>query len=193
MYGCSGMVICAAAGTVLFHPRSGTSSLMRGGLRLVLVGFLLFVTLWAINGFIGTFINEGSSAACHIAVAFASAFDQIARITLEGYLFWAIKRDLRATLGVWLTQTVILLRLLLGVVFVGAIRPQFAPVCVAKTLLWQIGVAVALADAVIVIMLLTRASSVGVFRDAKVLGVIGLRAKGLAFTTIALGLWILVS
>ncbi|KAG6010925.1 hypothetical protein E4U21_002595 [Claviceps maximensis] len=188
-----GLVVCAALGTVLFNLRGGTSSLIRGGLRLALAGFLLFVTLWAINGFVGTFIDEGSSAACHVVIALASSFDQIARIALEGYLLWAIKRDVRATAGVTFTQTVILLRFILGAIFVSALRPQFAPTCVAKPLLWQIGVAVALADAVIVTMLLTRASAVGVFRDAQVDGIVGLRAQGLAFTTIALGLWIPLS
>ncbi|KAG5930511.1 hypothetical protein E4U42_000041 [Claviceps africana] len=188
-----GWVVCAAVGTVLFHLRGGASSLVRGGLRLALAGFLLFVSLWAVTGFVGTFINEGSSPACHVAVALASAFDQIARITLEEYLFWSVKRHSRATLAVCFTQTVIFLRFILGAIFVGVLRPRFAPICVATNRLGQIGVAVAVADAGIVLLLLTKASSAGTFRDAKMRGMIGLRAQGLAFTTIALGLWIPLS
>ncbi|KAG6060693.1 hypothetical protein E4U32_003327 [Claviceps aff. humidiphila group G2b] len=188
-----GLVVCAASGTVLFHLRGGASSLVRGGLRLVLAAFLLFVTLWAVNGFVGAFISQDDTAACQITVAFASAFDQIARVTLEEYLFWAMRRDLRATSGLWFTQTIIFLRFVLGGIFVGVHRPHFAPICVATSLVWQIGVAVAVADAAVVFILLTRASSVGLFRDAKVGGAIGLRARGLTFTTVALGLWIPLS
>lgn len=190
---CSGLVVCAASGTVLFHLRGGASSLVRGGLRLVLAAFLLFVTLWAVNGFAGAFISQDDTAACQITVAFASAFDQIARVTLEEYLFWAMRRDLRLTSGLWFTQTIIFLRFVLGGIFVGVHRPHFAPICVATSLVWQIGVAVAVADAAVVFILLTRASSVGLFRDAKAGGAIGLRARGLTFTTVALGLWIPVS
>ncbi|KAG6035798.1 hypothetical protein E4U19_004296 [Claviceps sp. Clav32 group G5] len=188
-----GLVVCAASGTVLFHLRGGTSSLVRGGLRLVLAAFLLFVTLWAVNGFVGAFISQDDTAACQITVAFASAFDQIARVTLEEYLFWAMRRDLRATSGLWFTQTIIFLRFVLGGIFVGVHRPHFAPICVATSLVWQIGVAVAVADAAVVFILLIRASSVGLFRDAKAGGAIGLRARGLTFTTVALGLWIPLS
>ncbi|KAG6105404.1 hypothetical protein E4U31_001437 [Claviceps sp. LM219 group G6] len=188
-----GLVVCAASGTVLFHLRGGASSLVRGGLRLVLAAFLLFVTLWAVNGFVGAFISQDDAAACQITVAFASAFDQIARVTLEEYLFWAMRRDLRATSGLWFTQTIIFLRFVLGGIFVGVHRPHFAPICVATSLVWQIGVAVAVADAAIVFILLTRASSVGLFRDAKADGAIGLRARGLTSTTVALGLWIPLS
>ncbi|KAG5974521.1 hypothetical protein E4U56_004643 [Claviceps arundinis] len=188
-----GLVVCAASGTVLFHLRGGASSLVRGGLRLVLAAFLLFVTLWAVNGFVGAFISQDDTAACQITVAFASAFDQIARVTLEEYLFWAMRRDLRATSGLWFTQTIIFLRFVLGGIFVGVHRPHFAPICVATSLVWQIGVAVAVADAAVVFILLTRASSVGLFRDAKAGGAIGLRARGLTFTTVALGLWIPLS
>lgn len=185
--------MCAASGTVLFHLRGGASSLIRGGLRLVLAGFLLSVSLWAVDGVIGSFISDGSYTACQIAVALASAFDQIARISLEEYLLWAIKHDLRAALGIWLPQILIFLRFILGGILVGVHRPQMAPICVATVLLWQIGVAVAIADATVVLMLLTKASSVGIFRDLKVDGPIGFRARGLTFTTIALGLWIAVS
>ncbi|KAG6078980.1 hypothetical protein E4U16_001331 [Claviceps sp. LM84 group G4] len=188
-----GLVVCAASGTVLFHLRGGASSLVRGGLRLVLAAFLLFVTLWAVNGFVGAFISQDDTAACQITVAFASAFDQIARVTLEEYLFWAMRRDLRATSGLWFTQTIIFLRFVLGGIFVGVHRPHFAPICVATSLVWQIGVAVAVADAAVVFILLTRASSVGLFRDSKAGGAIGLRARGLTFTTVALGLWIPLS
>ncbi|KAG5974281.1 hypothetical protein E4U58_003258 [Claviceps cyperi] len=188
-----GLVVCAASGTVLFHLRGGASSLVRGGLRLVLAAFLFFVTFWAVNGFVGAFISQDDTAACQITVAFASAFDQIARVTLEEYLFWAMRRDLRATSGLWFTQTIIFLRFVLGGIFVGVHRPHFAPICVATSLVWQIGVAVAAADAAVVFILLIRASSVGLFRDAKAGGAIGLRARGLTFTTVALALWIPLS
>lgn len=177
-------------GTVLFHLRGGALSLFRGGLRLVLAGFLLFATLWAVDGFVATFIDRASPSGCQIAVAFASAFDQLARIALEEFLFWAMNSDSRASFGVLFPQAVIFLRFILGGIFVGVQRPQFDPVCVATNLLWPLGVAVLCTDAFIVVAILTRASSVGVFRDMKAANPVGSRSRGLVFTTMALGLWI---
>ncbi|KFG85012.1 hypothetical protein MANI_018519 [Metarhizium anisopliae] len=188
-----GAVVCASLGTVLFHLRGGALSLFRGDLRLVLAGFLLFASLWAVDGFVATFIDQTSASGCQIAVAFAAAFDQLARIVLEEFLFWAMKSDTRATCGVLFPQAVFFLRFIIGGVFVGVQRPQFDPVCVATNLLWPLGVAVLCTDAFIVLTLVTRASSVGVFRDMRVKGPVGSRSRGIALIMMALGLWIPLS
>lgn len=186
----SGATVCASLGTVLFHLRGGALSLFRGGLRLVLASFLLFASLWAVDGFVATFINQSSPPACQIAVAFAAAFDQLARISLEEFLFWAMKCDTRASFGVLFPQAVIFIRFVLGGIFVGIQRPQFDQVCVATNLLWPLGVAVLCTDAFIVVALVTRASSVGVFSDMKAEGHVGSRSRGIVFTTVAFGVWI---
>ncbi|KAG8423578.1 hypothetical protein J3458_000465 [Metarhizium acridum] len=188
-----GAVVCASLGTVLFHLRGGALSLFRGGLRLVLAGFLLFASLWAVDGFVATFIDKSSASGCQIAVAFAAAFDQLARIVLEGFLFWAMKSDARATCGVLFPQAVFFLRFIIGGIFVGVQRPQFDPVCVATNLLWPLGVAVLCTDAFIVLTLVTRASSAGVFRDMRAEGPLGSRSRGISLIIMALGLWIPLS
>ncbi|OAA51696.1 hypothetical protein NOR_00289 [Metarhizium rileyi] len=188
-----GAVVCASLGIVLFHLRGGALSLLRGGLRLVLAGFLLFATLWAVDGFIATFIDRGSTAGCQIAISFAAAFDQLARIALEEFLFWAMNGDIRPTLGVLFPQAVIFIRFIIGGIFVGVQRPQFKLVCVATNILWPLGVVVLCMDAFIVLALVTRASSVGVFRDLKAEDLVGSRSRGISLTMVALGLWIPLS
>jgi hypothetical protein len=175
---------------VIFHLRGGAFSLFRGGLRLVLAGFLLFAFLWGVAGFVATFINQTSSLGCQVAVALAAGFDQMARVTLQEFLFWTMKSDTRAAASVILAQVVIFLRVILGGVFVGVQRPQFAPVCVTTNLLWPLGVAVLCMDTFIVIALLTRASSVGVLYDLKAEGPVRSRSRGIVFTTIGLAAWI---
>lgn len=189
----SGLIVCAALGTIIFHLRGGIFSFFRGGLRLVLAGFLLFAALWALIGFVATFIDTSSPSGCQIAVVFSSAFDELARITLQEFLFWAIKCDLKASFGVLFPQAIIFVRAIVGAILVAVQRPQFAPVCVTATLFWPIGVVVLVMDAFIVVMLLTRASYVGIYRDMKSSGSDGVRAKALILTTVASGIWIPVS
>lgn len=189
----SGMVVSAASLAVLMQFSGAGKPLYRGLIRLVLVSFLLFSISWAGTSFGATFINPNANAGCQIAIAFASAFDQLARITLEEFLFWAMKSDARLSLGVLFPQGVMFLRFVIGGVFVGVQRPQFKPVCTATTLFWPLGIAVLVADAFIVIMLFTRASSAGILSDMQGASRSGKPVKGIVFTTIGLGLWISVS
>ena len=189
----SGIVASASFGTAALYLRAGASPPFRDGPRLVLVVFLASAFLWALAGFIATLIDRGAAEGCQVAVAFASAFDQLAKTMLEEFLFWAIKPDIQASLAVLLPQAVIVTRLVLGGVFVGVQRPQFNPVCVGTTLVLGLGVAVLVADAVIVLMLLFRASSVGLFRPLPGNTVERDRSKALVAVTLALPVWIAVS
>lgn len=190
----SGLVASAGFGTAALYLRAGgTSSPFRDGPRLALVAFLASAFLWALAGFIATLIDPGASAACQVAIAFAAAFDQLAKTMLEEFLFWSIKAEAEATVGILLPQAVIFIRLVLGAVFVGVQRPQFSPVCVATNLVVGLGVAILVADALIALMLLFRASSVGIFRDLSEKTANRARGRALIVITLALPVWTAVS
>ncbi|KAL3962580.1 hypothetical protein ACCO45_004103 [Purpureocillium lilacinum] len=188
-----GMVLSAAVGTASLHCASGSSSLFRDGTRLVLIIFLICSSLWAATGFVATLIDPTAASGCQAAVAIASGFDQLARIMLEEFLFWSMNSNVRASFGILFPQAVIVLRFILGGIFVGVQRPQFKPVCVGTTLVIALGVAVLAADAFIVLMLGIRASSVGIFRDVSERTADRDRSKALIVVTLSLAVWIAAS
>ena len=127
------------------------ATLFRHALRLVLVIFFSCSGLWALTSFIATLIDTiGSSglSQCHIAISFASSFDQLARIAFLQFLLWAIcpaAKSLLFTLGL---QGAIFLRFVLGGVFTGVQRPQFDPSCVARSIVMPLGVAILIVDCI---------------------------------------------
>ncbi|XP_044716196.1 uncharacterized protein HRG_10370 [Hirsutella rhossiliensis] len=188
-----GTVAIAAVAAASLHLRGGASSLFRDALRLVLVGYLTTSFLWALIGFIATFVQMSAVPGCQAAVAFAAIFDQLARILLEEFLFWAMKCEIQASVRVLLPQGIFLLRFILGGIFVGFQRPQYKPVCVGTTIVTPIAVVLLVTEAAIVVMLLIRASSVGIFRDMQEKTPAWPRSRSLLFITLALGLWIALS
>lgn len=175
------------------YLKSGALLLLRDALRLVLAGYLAASVLWALGGFVATFIKPSAAPGCQAAVATASAFDQLARVLLQEFLFWGIKCDIKASITVLLPQAILLLRLALGGVFVGFQRPQYKPTCVGKSLLVPIAVALISTDVAIVLMLLVRASSVGLFRDMQEKTHAWPRSRALLLTLLALSVWTAVS
>lgn len=130
---------------------------------------------------------------CQTAVAFASVFDQLARILLEEFLFWSMNGEIKASVGVLLPQGIFLLRFILAGIFVGVRRPQFKPVCVGTTQAVAVAIVLLVADAAIVVMLLIRAYSAGLFRDMRDKTAAWPRSRSLLFITLALAVWTAVS
>lgn len=98
-------------------------------------------------GFTGTLLSAEASSPCQVVIAFGAAFDQISRIAVEQFLLGTIHRGFPMGKSGYFAQTVIVLRLLLGGVFVAVQRPDFSPVCVASNLLFPIGIAATGVDA----------------------------------------------
>ena len=186
------MVVSAAAGTFLLQANRGASSLFRDGLRLVLTVFLFFSMLWSFLSFGATLVNPRDPGGCQTLVAVASASDQLARVVLEEFLFFSMKTDLRTNFGLFASQAIIVLRFVLGGVFIGVQRPQFNPVCVGTTLVLALGVAILATDGVIVLILLIRASSVGVFSVILARKPGWRQARQLIIITFTLAIWIMV-
>ncbi|PHH65950.1 hypothetical protein CDD81_898 [Ophiocordyceps australis] len=189
-----GVVAVAAVVTAIVYIRgSGASSFFRDGPRLVLAGFLAFSLLWAVLGFIGTLISTTAVTGCQVSISFGSAFDQLARIFLGEFIFLAMKKTTRASFGSVFPQLVFLVRFVLGGVFVGVQRPQFKPVCVPVTLIFALAIAVLAMDAFIILMLLVRASSVGIFRDVQDKTFEWRRSRAVLFILLGFAMWTALS
>lgn len=134
-----------------------------------------------------------SSSACQVTLGFASAFDQLARVSFEQFLLWAAFQGPKLTLGTFLPQTVIILRFILGGVFVGLQRPQLQPVCLSYTLLLPLGITVVVVDAVLTVMFMIKVNWTGnnVAAFAKDQGVS--RDKKLVLVIAGFGVWTAVS
>lgn len=136
-----------------------------------------------------------SASTCQVALGFASAFDQLARVSFQQFLLWAAVRGPRLSLGTCVPQGIIVIRFVLGGVFVGLQRPQLQPVCLSYTLLLPLGIAVVVVDGVLVLAFLAKVNwggksglSLGKDPDSDLT-----RDKKLMLTIIAFGVWTAVS
>jgi hypothetical protein len=162
---CSGILLQAATGALLIYFKGHGSTIFKDGRRLVLVLFLLFAALWAQVDFINLMILKPS--ACQATLIFSTAFDQLARFSLEQFLLWSVGQGTKLNNGQLILQAILGVRLIAGGILVGFTRPDFAPVCVARTSLEPVAIVVLAFDFVIVGVLLVRTISLGMFRDMK--------------------------
>jgi hypothetical protein len=160
------MVVNAATGAVFLYLKGHASSLWRDGLRLVLVTFLATSALWAQTDFFTTLISVNSSTGCQVAIVFASIFDQLARVSLQQAIIWAINHHDRVSpTESFFAQGAILVRFVLGGVFVGLQRPQLDSVCLTSTSILPYGFVLLTADFAFTTAILARAISFGLFKD----------------------------
>lgn len=152
------MANAASAAFFLFVQATGPP-IFKDSLRLVLVIFLFASAFWAIIDFIAT--TTRSTSGCQVAIAFGSAFDQVARTAFEQFLLWGLNRGVRVSLGALIPQACIILRFILGGVYVGFQRSHFKPVCVPSTAVEPLGIAVLIVDALILLFFIIKLMSDG--------------------------------
>ncbi len=140
-------------------------SIFQDGRRLVLILFLIFAALWAQIDFVNLLIPTTQSASCQGLLGVTTALDQLARVAMEQFLLWSVGQGTKLTAERLILQVVLLIRLVAGGILVGMTRPQFAPLCLARTSLLPVGIVVLALDAVIIIVLLIRALLLGNFGD----------------------------
>ncbi|KFH45950.1 hypothetical protein ACRE_032600 [Hapsidospora chrysogenum ATCC 11550] len=148
----------ASAAVFLFLAANGPP-LFKDSLRLVLVVFLFSSALWAFVDFVSMTVD--SDSACHVAVAFGTAFDQLARVAFEQFVLWGANAGAKPSMGVLIPQLAVLLRFVLGGIYVGFQRPQFNPVCLSTASVLPLGIAILAADAVVTLFLLAKLLSTG--------------------------------
>ncbi|KAK7221102.1 hypothetical protein V2G26_009105 [Clonostachys chloroleuca] len=123
--------------------------LFRDSVRLALFAFAVASGLWGLFGFVS--MNVASSSGCQASLAFAVAFDQVARISFEQFLLWKIIPSSTLSFKSLLPQIVLFVRFILAAVFVGFQRPQFVGVCIAQTLVLPLGITVICVDVLFII------------------------------------------
>lgn len=112
-------------------------------------------------------ISNKSSKACQATLAFSTMSDQLARVGLEQFLLWSVGNGTKITAERLIMQAILGLRIIAGALLVGFTRPEFAPVCVARTSLLPISIVVIALDFIIIGVLVIRALSYGMFRDLR--------------------------
>ncbi|KAL7932707.1 hypothetical protein V8C35DRAFT_328325 [Trichoderma chlorosporum] len=181
-----GLVVVAASAAIFFFVKAGGSPLIRDELRLALSFFLASSALWGILDFAATLVHENSVSACQTVISFATVFDQVARVSVEQFLLWAVNGGIKVTKLSLAMQGGLLVRFILGAIFVGVQRPQFEPVCVASNLILPIGVIVMMADIAMVVALSTK---VVLAKKSNALRPELSPANALIFITAGLGIW----
>lgn len=181
------MLHAASAAAVLYIKGHG-STVFRDSQRLVLVSFLISSALWATIDFIALLINTTSSSMpCQIGVIFATIFDQLARFSIEQFLLWALTNNGgKLSVVQLIPQIFVLVRFLVGAVFVGFTRPQTDDFCVATTSALPVGVVVIAFDVVIIMLLIQKAYSSGP-RSAKAMN--PERTKAITYVLLGLACW----
>ncbi|QYT00865.1 hypothetical protein H0G86_007929 [Trichoderma simmonsii] len=181
-----GLVVLAASAAIFFFVKASKSPLIRDELRLALSFFLAASALWGILDFATTLVHENSTSACQTVISFAAVFDQVARVSVEQFLLWAVNGGIKVTKLSLAMQGALLVRFILGAIFVGVQRPQFEPVCVARNLTLPIGVIVMVTDVAMVAALSTK---VVLAKKSNALRPELTRTNALIFVTAGLGIW----
>ncbi|KAI5467720.1 hypothetical protein BGZ63DRAFT_419407 [Mariannaea sp. PMI_226] len=185
-----GTVVNAATGGVFLYLKGYASSLWRDGLRLVLVTFLSTSALWAQIDFITTLISVDSSTGCQVAIVFASAFDQLARVSIQQAIIWSLNyHDRVSPTESLIAQGAVPLRFALGIAFVSLQRPQLDNVCVTSTSSLPYGFILLAADFTFTIVILARAISVGLMKDVRHGASGSNRSKAALLMIVAFGIW----
>jgi len=186
-----GIVVNAASGAAFMMIRGNGSTLFKDSLRLVLVVFLAAAALWAQIDFIATIIDPSRAAlsGCQIAVAAASAFDQISRVAILQYLLWAINSGMKMTVEAFVPQGLLLVRLIVGAVLVGMQRPQFNPTCVGTVQILPVAIITIALDFVLFLAAFVRATRTGLLKQMKADSPRAETAKGIFWTMLGFAAW----
>lgn len=130
---------------------------------------------------------------CQAVVAIASAFDQLARVSIAQFLHWGVNSSVKTSAITAISQLAVLARFILGGAFVAIQRPQFKPVCVASTMILPLGITVLAIDAFLVAMFLARGLSVGLLKDIREPKSSNSRSKAIILIIGGLAVWTAVS
>ncbi len=161
----SGICFYAAFSTVviLFRGRAGPP--LQDRRRTSLVLFLKLAAFWAKIAFLN--FAMPSNNACQVTVVFSTLFDQAARTVLSAFLIWSASNGLDTQLKRLGLGMFVGLRFVLGAVFAGFIRPQFANVCVARTTSTGFPVTLLLIDGFVLACLISRMFTTGIWADTR--------------------------
>ncbi|KAF9770889.1 hypothetical protein IL306_011461 [Fusarium sp. DS 682] len=177
-----------AGSFLLLNKRA--SKIIRDAPRLALIAFLISSALWAQIDFFAFLLNINSMPGCQIMITFASTFDQFARVSIQQSLLWIFStRSLASLTEIGVMQGFIVLRLILGGVFVGIQRPQLNTVCLTQTSILPVGITVSVVDNAFVAFLLIRVISRGVYSENQRGAITPRQSRAVALVVLGLIIW----
>lgn len=156
--------------------------------------FLTSSALWAQVDFINFAVPSTSPNACQVTIIASTFLDQTGRVIIGGFLLWSVGHAKKTPVESSGLCALMGIRTVVGGIFVAYARPQFAPVCVARSDMLAISVAVMALDMIIVGVLAIRVFTLGLFniiREARS-STKQEQSKALVFCTSGLLLWTLV-
>lgn len=148
------------------------------------------------TSFIASTIDRDSSfTGCQAAISTGSLFDQLARVSLEQALLWGLSSGSQKGSAPILPQLFLMIRFVLGGVFVGVLRPSFNPSCLPMSTVTPLGISVLCVDGLITSYVLfqgqkgrkraLKSVAEGAPKDSKHLGIM--------LCAIGFGIWTAVS
>ncbi len=190
----SGLLFQATIAALVLHINGHGLTIFKDGRRLVLVLFLTSTALWAQVDFINFAIPSTSPNACQVTIIASTAFDQAARTLIGGFLLWSVGHVKKTPVESSGLCALMGIRTIMGVIFVVYARPQFAPVCVARSDMLAVSVTVMVLDMIIIGVLAIRVFTSGLLNVVKEVRSRTKREQSRAFIycTAGLFLWTLV-
>lgn len=180
-----GILLQAALGALLLYVKGHGSTLLQDRRRLVLVIFLTFSALWAQFDFINLVVPP---SLCPGTVIISTTFDQVARVSIEGYLLWSMGHATKSAAEKFGLGGLLGLRFVAGGIFAGFTTVQGAPACVAQSRSVAISATVIGLDVVIIGMILVRILQLGCIGDLRSPRSSTRNAQSVAFTACAAGI-----
>lgn len=112
---------------------------------------------------------------------------------IEQHILWVISQGTVATVVQYIATALVAARFVLGAVFVGLTRSEFNSVCVPVSSIFILAIVLIVVDAVIVILLIIRVASAGLFRKMQDGGKDSARGKAVVAMIVGLSIWMAVS
>jgi hypothetical protein len=136
-------------------------------------------------------IPVSSQNLCQGTIIASTLFDQLARVTIVGFLLWSVAHVSKSPAERYLLGALLGIRVLAGGAFTAFVRPQFAPVCIARSDALAPSITVLGLDAVAIGITLIRIFTLGLHRDMQDVRLITkqVQSKALILSTVGFAIW----
>lgn len=173
--------------------RGAGGPLLQDRRRLVLILFVLFATMWTKLIFLN--FAMPSPRACQGTTVLSTLADQLTRTMAAVLLLEVVGNSSRSKGNQYAIGAVIATRLVLGIIFAAFTRPQFAPICLARSSQIGMAVLIVMVDGILLAIVTTCNVWHGAWREAWVMPTTTRReqTKAMVFLTVGYALWFVTS
>jgi hypothetical protein len=153
--------------------------------------FISSALLWAQFDFVNFVVPATSPNICQVTLIVSTLFDQVARVSIGGFLLWSVGHATKSSAERYGLGALLGLRVVAGGVFIAFTRPQFAPICVARSSLLPASITVLALDAIIIGTITIRVFTLGLLKSARevIPSTMQEQSKSLLFCTLGFVIW----